>query len=683
MATGTAHVSPRPLPAAVALRIGDLLGVRTLLALMIAASTAIRAAAATAHVGPTLYPDEYIYTALARSIGTTGKPLIRGHVAHFPALLEPLLAAPLWALAPVRVAYHLTQIENAFFMSLAAVPVYLLARRLDFGATYSLVCAAFALAVPDLAFAGYTTADPLAYPLALAGLYCAVVALQQPTRRRQLVFLLFAGLATFARVEYVVLVPAFVGAALVTRRAQAFKTHRATFGVIGAGAAVAFAVGPARVLGYYKQVLHLHVSASLVGWIGSDLFLLAVTGGMVLVPGALVGLAKARGPRDAAFSSMAGLYTLALLIAAGLYASNGSDRFQERYLFTLLPLIPLAFGLYVRQGRPTPRAVAILSALLFVASVRLPLSHYSLGAGSFDSPLLWAVERLEVLVGTGSGSLLFAAYLGIGAVIATAVAFGFRVRLAMATTLAFLVATSVLATSFDVNDTKSRTPPGNPTWIDDSGIGDVTAVGTPLEPGYALTNELYWNHALHRELVLQYAQPSDAFSVGHARIASDGTLLDGNKAVRSAVLFGQPPQTARFQDARLVSQTAAFALWRPLRGAARLALLEQGRYADGWLTPAGTITLWPKPGRLLQGVLTFQVSLPDGAPSRVFALGKVRHVVRPGRSVTFRLCIRANGRSETVFRATPLLLSDQRQVSAIQTTPPRFQSGATCAAGTP
>ena len=45
---------------------------------------------------PFYLPDEYTYSALAQSIAETGRPVIRGVPAHFPALLEPLLAAPFW-----------------------------------------------------------------------------------------------------------------------------------------------------------------------------------------------------------------------------------------------------------------------------------------------------------------------------------------------------------------------------------------------------------------------------------------------------------------------------------------------------------------------------------------------------------------------------------------------------------
>src|SRR4051795_13172216 len=83
----------RALPAWVAL--GGLVG----------ASFVLRLAAALAHSTPLYFPDEYIYGTLARSIGTSGKLAVRGMPAHFPALLEPLLAAPFWALGNAELAY--------------------------------------------------------------------------------------------------------------------------------------------------------------------------------------------------------------------------------------------------------------------------------------------------------------------------------------------------------------------------------------------------------------------------------------------------------------------------------------------------------------------------------------------------------------------------------------------------
>ena len=68
------------------------------------------------------FGDEYLYAALGRSLAETGRPLVRGQAAQFPALLEPLLTAPAWLVGDVGIAYHLAQMIGALAMSLAACP---------------------------------------------------------------------------------------------------------------------------------------------------------------------------------------------------------------------------------------------------------------------------------------------------------------------------------------------------------------------------------------------------------------------------------------------------------------------------------------------------------------------------------------------------------------------------------
>ena len=83
---------------------------------------------------PSLFPDEYTYASLGRSLAEVGRPLIRGGAAHFPALLEPLVTAPVWWIGDVGLAYRVLQTIGALAMSLAAVPVFLLARRVGVSA---------------------------------------------------------------------------------------------------------------------------------------------------------------------------------------------------------------------------------------------------------------------------------------------------------------------------------------------------------------------------------------------------------------------------------------------------------------------------------------------------------------------------------------------------------------------
>src|SRR5581483_12212786 len=116
-------------------------------------------------VTPSIFPDEYLYSALARSLATTGRLRVHGVAAHFPALLVPVLTAPMWLVHDVAVSYRLVQIENAVGMSLAAVPAYVLARRLGVVERTALVVALLAVAGPQLFFVGILQSEPYAYTL--------------------------------------------------------------------------------------------------------------------------------------------------------------------------------------------------------------------------------------------------------------------------------------------------------------------------------------------------------------------------------------------------------------------------------------------------------------------------------------------------------------------------------------
>src|SRR5439155_26198420 len=108
-----------------------------------------RLIAALGRPAPYYLPDEYIYPSLARSFAEDGRPLIRGVGAHFPALLEPVLTAPVWhATNDPLTAFRLTQGLHAAFIWLAAIPAFLLCRRLALPHWLGIAVAAVAVAVP-------------------------------------------------------------------------------------------------------------------------------------------------------------------------------------------------------------------------------------------------------------------------------------------------------------------------------------------------------------------------------------------------------------------------------------------------------------------------------------------------------------------------------------------------------
>src|SRR5262249_51833039 len=149
---------------------------------------------------------------LARSLAH-GRLTIRGAPAHFPAILEPLLAAPFWVHGSVNTGFRLTQGLHALIASLVAVPVWLVARRIGLPRWQRLMCAAIALTLPLLLYSSYLTADVVGVTAAVSAVAVAVVALDTAAKRWQAAFLLFAALATLARVQYVILFAAFVCAA--------------------------------------------------------------------------------------------------------------------------------------------------------------------------------------------------------------------------------------------------------------------------------------------------------------------------------------------------------------------------------------------------------------------------------------------------------------------------------------
>ena len=72
-------------------------------------SALVRSLLALRHHVTSYWPDEWIYAGLSRSIAH-GHLTIHGDPAHFPAILQPLLAAPLWRFFSTETAYQLIQV---------------------------------------------------------------------------------------------------------------------------------------------------------------------------------------------------------------------------------------------------------------------------------------------------------------------------------------------------------------------------------------------------------------------------------------------------------------------------------------------------------------------------------------------------------------------------------------------
>jgi hypothetical protein len=638
---------------------------------VVGASFFARLIAAAGRPVPHYLPDEYIYPSLARSFAEQGRPLIRGVGVHFPALLDPLVTAPVWLFTsdPVS-AYERTQVLHAAFVSLAAIPAFLLCRRLGLATWLAVAVAALAVAVPDGVYASSMLADPLAYPLVLTTIYLGVCLVERSTRGLQVVFALSAALAVLARVQYAVVPLAVLGAELVADRGRVLVSLRRTWlalVLLVAPAAILFAtLGSQRVLGVYSNGDHAVHPASLLQWIGREGMLLAYASGWVLVPGALAGLelALARPQRRAecAFAVTTVLLAGALLLEAAQIADTDSQRFQERYLFTLVPLLGVAFGLYVKRGLPFRIPVGLGSAALLLLAARVPLSGYAAAHNKDDSPTLWAVLRFESLVSVGNGALAVA--LVAAALSAIAALAAFRKLPAAVVVFAAVAACCALsagASSYDHLSSTSLRHSLNPDlrWVDHAQLGSVDLLAPPGSRKEQLWEQLFWNTSVKRLLLLG-SPPLDQFDTKVVHVAPDGRLLVDGRADRRPLLVQTYASTVQMTGVQRVRRDVIFDLYRPA-GTPRLQLVAAGRYPDKWLAPQGAITVWTKKG----GTLTLVVTMPSGTRVTPVSFNGRLVQVRPGKQTTLRFRVPAGGAWSLHFRSKKQGYLADRAVSVL------------------
>ncbi|HET9324742.1 MAG TPA: hypothetical protein VFO03_12760 [Gaiellaceae bacterium] len=632
-----------------------------LLAALVFASAAIRLAAGWLRATPNYFADEYLYAELARSLVATGRPTIRGLEAPFPSLLQPILTAPAWLAHDVWVSYRVTQAIGAVVMSLAAVPVFCLCRKLGLGRPLALGAAALTLAVPDVLFASWVLAEPFAYPLFLGSVLAGTGAIANPGRRNGLLFVALAGLTAFARIQFVALPVCFAAAVVLVglregRLRAGLREQALPLSCFALAACAAAVAGVDRVLGLYRGALD--------GWpdpltlaerVGLNALVLAYSAGWILVPAALLGVllaaARPRSRAELAFGALFATTAAALLLETSLVGDVG--RAQERYAFYLLPLAAVAFCAYAARGWPSRTHLGLITALLIAASAQVPLAGFTAAEGKSQSPFLLSAFRLEEAVGSpGNGSLLIAATAAVFGLLAVALS----ARPAVATpvvltfALAATAAASAGAVAFDSRNAervRAAFLPDEPSWVDRTGVRDVTLVRAPDGTRTEAMEQLFWNRSIRRVALLPGAGEVDHFASPRLTVGFDGRLLEGGRALRGPLLLDGYGGTISLSGAERIASSQSYALWRP-HGPARLSLYFAGRYSDGWLAGAGRLHLWPdRPG----GVIARRVGLTLTAPATSEGMtirfqageGRARDVrLEPGvpRTVAFDVCSR-------------------------------------------
>jgi hypothetical protein len=650
---------------------------------LVAVAALVHTALAWRRATPGYFPDEYMYAELGRSLLETGSPLVRGESSGFVSLLYPVLTAPAWLWDDVEAAYRTIQALNGLAMALAAVPAFLLARRLGAGAPLALGAAALAVATPELVYSGAVMAEALAYPLALAVAWAAVRAVQAPSAGAQGLVLALSALAAATRVQLAVLPLCYLLGVAVAGR---LREHRLAAGTIGLGLAAGLALALTGSVGIYGDVTAYRVEpGDALSGLGATALVLAYASGWVLVPGAVLGawgaLTRSREPGERAFAAFALGATALLLAQAAVVGDAG--RAQERYALYALPLVLLLFCVYAAGGEARPRAHALLAAAGAAVAALVPLAGWAAGGGSSQSLVLAAVRRLEGAAGdVGLASLLVALAATALSAVVVAVSFARPRRLAaVALVLAggAALATAAAAASFYGESRaalRAALLPADPSWVDAAANGPVTLLAAPRSTGPDLHSTLFWNRAVDHLALLDEADRPDAFAALAAEPDGAGRI----DLPTTLVLTDGHGSTVLLRGAERLEAGPTKTLWRT-DGTARLELLVAGRYHSGVLAADGGLRAWPeRPGGRLAAWLELELSAP-AATALAVELPSGRELawrVRPGATTSVRVPVCAAGVWTASFRTEGIALAHGTRVGPRSTEPRLFPDARAC-----
>jgi hypothetical protein len=533
------------------------------------------------HVTPFYFPDESTYASLSRSLAAGHLPSVRGHVAHFPSLLEPFLTAPAWWFGSLETGYRITQAIGAFAISTTALLVWWGARRLGAQRGPALAAAALAVAIPDVGYGGWVLSEPFAYPLFVGAVVAGAASLARPTRSTQVLFVTFALATAFARLQLVVLIPAYFVAALLLGRLRAQRATAIALVVGGAlfGVAVAGFYGTSR-LGTFSAAE-----------VGRTALVLALAGGWIVVPAGLLGLVGAWrqpvNPEQRAFAAFAATAGGGVLVEAVLYGDT--SLVHERYAFYVLPLLFLGFAMHASRGWPWLRVHALLAVTMLLVASSVTLAGWS----TAHSLLLLALVRLQQLTGSAGAAgvtvALVAGLCSLGSIL-----FAWRRWTAAVALcgLVFCVAASVLVTSFDARNSRAMRSlylPAGANWIS----GPATIVlGSAARPD--VFQQLFWNRNAKTLALLPGVAVPDTFTAQGTGVNKDGRLagLTGRVVLDESGSAFVPREPVRMAGSWLEARTPA------------LGAELDGRYGDGWLGRSAT-------ARLFGGSIAFTIVAPE------------------------------------------------------------------------
>jgi hypothetical protein len=410
---------------------------------LVLASALVRFLLGLGSPAPWVFPDEWIYSDLARNLASSGHFEVWG--VHWPVRtfgpIYPIVLAPIYGASDsIAHAYLAVKALNAVAMSLAAVPAYLIARRVV-SARGALFVGFLSLLVPAMVYTGKVMTENLAYPVCLAALLAIVRVFERPTSLRQGIALVVLAVSVATRAELVVLAPAYLTSMVLVAALEARETGRGRRAVmawlaayrltlfsyaavlgLGVTLAVTWGRGAEAPLGAHAG-LASHVRLSeLPRWLVYQLAELDLAVGIVpFAAFLLVGVVLLRrgvaSPRERIFLAVASAVIGWFVLLAAAYETQARSVpvVFERYAFYVMPLLFTGMVLWLERGLPRPSRWTLPIA---IGAVLLPavLPYSLLLEGADGTPranastpglALWAV----LARGLGTHGLLVVAVL--------------------------------------------------------------------------------------------------------------------------------------------------------------------------------------------------------------------------------------------------------------------------------
>ncbi|HSS74900.1 MAG TPA: hypothetical protein VLK53_15175 [Gaiellaceae bacterium] len=608
------------------------------LVVLVAVSTVSRYLLARQVSAPFIFQDELLYSELAKGLGTTGHFALRdvpGLYAIGP--VYPALISPAYALFDaIPHAYGAAKAINALLMSLAAVPAYLIARRLV-SPWLALLAATLAIAIPDVLLAGTIMTENAFYPVFLLWLWLLVCMLERPTVLNQVAVLATLLVAYETRSQGVVLAPALVTALVLMIAAEArvagdrrrvlverARSYWVTWALLAVGALLYVVVEivirgqtiSSSLLKTYSALGSVNYTVAgvakwflyLVGEVDLVVGVLPFAAFLVVVAAAAMRAESTRALRAFAASGVAAVFWIFLVVAA-FSSSPYSQRLEERNDFYVMPVLLIALVVWAARfaGR-LPRATGLAATTAVALVGILPVTSFLNGNAITDSFGLLTIWRPVIHHGIPAEWITPLLVLIALAVAALFVLLPARLGLvAPALVLLFLAFSNREVQQYLAQAGKDSLNGGiqvqHRNWLDRAvGKGTVTALFTNARPPQTLWQNEFFNHSVGP--VYNFAGQLDGLP--QATVVPDaktGVLLVAGATPLSAQYV--LTDTSQFLAGKQVAADsgAGMKLYR-VDGKVRVIGSMSGIYPDGWSGPTAGFTASDCPGGRLSMRLT-------------------------------------------------------------------------------